>query len=60
VQQALVETDGPLAPFLMLTIAMEKGIERRMGQLALQLRLDAAALPTLRTEALAWAEEAVR
>ena len=60
VQQALVETDGPLAPFLMLTIGMEKGIERRVGQLALQLKLDAAALPTLRTEALAWAEEAVR
>ncbi len=60
VQQALVETDGPLAPFLMLTIAMEKGLERRVGQLALQLQLEAATLPTLRTEALAWAEEAVR
>jgi len=60
VQQALLHTEGPHAPYLLLTLAMEKCHQRRVDQLAEQIGCPTDTLNAQRTEALLWAEEAAR
>lgn len=60
VQQALLHTEGPHAPYLLLTLAMEKCHQRRVDQLAEQIGCPPDLLNAQRTEAVLWAEEAAR
>lgn len=60
VQQALLDTSGPHADALMLAVAMEKGLDKRVSQLALNWQVSVDALHALRDQALRWAEEAAR
>lgn len=57
-RDALLQGDGPLAPWLMLAIAVEKGRARNVARLAEQLAVPLADIETAAAAALAWAEEA--
>jgi c-di-GMP phosphodiesterase len=60
VQQALLDTSGTHADALMLAVAMEKGLDKRVSQLALSWQVPVDALHALRDQAVRWAEEAAR
>jgi c-di-GMP-related signal transduction protein len=56
VTQALLQRQGPLAPFLELTIACETGDDEAFGRCATQLGLDNNQVNWAHVQALAWAE----
>jgi c-di-GMP phosphodiesterase len=60
VQDVLLRSEGPHAPYLLLAIAVEKGRQERALQIAANLCLPLDTLNEHRTEALLWAEAAVR
>ena len=57
--QALLNSDGPLARYLMLAVAVEKGHVHNVARLAEQLDYSLEAVESASIEALGWAEEAV-
>jgi len=56
---ALLNSNGPLARYLMLCIAVEKGHVQNVARLAEQLGYPLAAIESASVEAIGWAEEAV-
>ncbi|UCV21927.1 EAL and HDOD domain-containing protein [Ferribacterium limneticum] len=56
---ALLNSDGPLARYLMLSIAVEKGRVENVARLAEQLGHSLEAIESASVEAIGWAEEAV-
>ena len=58
VKQALLDNDGPYAPYLALSIAIERCQSQRIVQLAQGLGVSASSMPAWRDEALLWAEAA--
>jgi EAL and modified HD-GYP domain-containing signal transduction protein len=55
---ALARGNGPLEPYLMLAIAVEKGPAKNIARLAGQLAIPLADIEAATSAALAWAEEA--
>ena len=58
-QEALLSSGGPLARYLMLSIAVEKGRVQNVARLAEQLGYSLEAVESASVEAIGWAEEAV-
>ena len=56
---ALLESSGPLARYLMLSIAVEKGRVQNVTRLAEELGYSLEAIESASVEAIGWAEEAV-
>jgi EAL and modified HD-GYP domain-containing signal transduction protein len=56
---ALLRSDGPLAPYLMLAIAVEKEHAPTIGHLSAQLNLSDSDVATASIAAMKWSEEAV-
>ncbi|MBU1365604.1 MAG: HDOD domain-containing protein [Gammaproteobacteria bacterium] len=56
---ALLNSDGPLARYLMLSIAVEKGRVESVARLADELGYSLEAIESASVEAIGWAEEAV-
>ncbi|MBS1143270.1 MAG: hypothetical protein H6R14_676 [Proteobacteria bacterium] len=57
--EALLSSGGPLARYLMLAIAVEKGHVQNVTRLAEQLGYALESIEAASTEAVAWAEDAV-
>jgi EAL and modified HD-GYP domain-containing signal transduction protein len=57
--EALVDSSGPLARYLMLAIAVEKGHVPNVTRLAEQLGFSLEAIESASLDAIGWAEEAV-
>jgi EAL and modified HD-GYP domain-containing signal transduction protein len=55
---ALLNSNGPLARYLMLSVAVEKGHVQNVARLAEQLGYSLVAVESASAEALGWAEEA--
>jgi EAL and modified HD-GYP domain-containing signal transduction protein len=55
---ALAQGTGPLEPYLMLAIAVEKGPAKKVARLAEQLAIPLADIEAASSAALTWAEEA--
>ncbi len=60
VRQVLLHCEGPHGRFLMLAMATEKGRTDKVARLAEQMGISLETIADSRTEALAWAEEAMR
>lgn len=58
--EALLSSSGPLARYLMLAIAVEKGRVQNVTRLAEELGFSLEAIESASLEAIGWAEEAVR
>ena len=57
--EALLNSSGPLARYLMLSIAVEKGRVQNVARLADELGYSLEAIESASVEAIGWAEEAV-
>lgn len=60
VRQVLMDSTGPYARFLMLALAVEKGLTARAVGLANDLGIPAQVMETASIDALRWAEAAMR
>ncbi len=60
VRQVLLHSEGPYGRFLMLAMASEKGRLDQLTRLAEQIGIAEETIADCRTEAQAWAEEAMR
>jgi len=58
-KDALLSSGGPLARYLMLSIAVEKGHVQNVARLAEQMDYSLEAIEAASVEAIGWAEEAV-